>query len=76
MGESMLAPYESMGEIFADKGCFEKETVTEFAKPEYFSEKDIRSYNRFGKKMQKLMFNYMAKKNGCKTSLDYKPYEV
>ena len=75
MGESMLAPYEAMGEVFADKGFFEKETATEFAKPEYFSEKDIRSYNRFGVKMQKLMFNYIAKKAGCKTALDYKPYE-
>ena len=75
IGESMLAPYEAMGEVFADKGCFQKEIVTEFAKPEYFSEKDIRSYNRFGAKMQKWMFNYIAKKAGCKTPLDYKPYE-
>ncbi len=75
MGESMLAPYEAMGEAFAKEGYFAKDAVTEFAKPEYFSEKDIRSYNRFGQKMQKLMFNYIAKKNGCKTPLDYKPYE-
>lgn len=75
VGESMLVPYEAMGEAFADKGCFEKETATEFAKPEYFSEKDIRRFNGLGKRMQKLMFNYMAKKNGCKTPLDYKPYE-
>ena len=75
MGEPMLAPYEAMGEVFAKEGYFDKEAVTEFAKPEYFSEKDIRSYNRFGQKIQKLMFNYIAKKNGCKTPLDYKPYE-
>lgn len=75
MGESMLAPYEAMGEVFADKGCFEKETATEFAKPEYFSEKEIRSFNRFGSKAQKLMFDFMAKKHGCKTPLNYKPYE-
>ena len=75
IGESMLAPYEAMGEVFADKGCFPKEIVTEFAKPEYFSEKEIRSYNRFGAKMQKWMFNYIAKKAGCKTPLDYKPYD-
>ncbi len=74
-GEAMLAPYEAMGEVFADKGCFEKETATEFAKPEYFSEKDIQRFNGLGKRVQKLMFNYMAKKNGCKTPLDYKPYE-
>lgn len=74
-GEAMLAPYEAMGEVFAGIGCFEKETATEFAKPEYFSEKDIRRFNGLGKRMQKLMFNYMAKKNGCKTPLDYKPYE-
>ena len=75
MGESMLAPYEAMGEVFAEKGCFEKETATEFAKPEYFSEKEIRSFNRFGSKAQKLMFDFMAKKHGCKTPLNYKPYE-
>lgn len=75
MGESMLAPYEAMGEVFADKGCFEKETATEFAKLEYFSEKEIRSFNRFGSKAQKLMFDFMAKKHGCKTPLNYKPYE-
>ncbi len=74
-GEGMLAPYEAMGEVFADKGCFEKETATEFAKPEYMSEKEIRSFNRFGSKMQKLMFDFMAKKHGCKTPLNYKPYE-
>ena len=74
-GEGMLSPYEAMGEVFADKGCFEKETATEFAKPEYFSEKEIRSFNRFGSKAQKLMFDFMAKKHGCKTPLNYKPYE-
>ena len=42
---------------------------------EYFSEKEIRSFNRFGSKMQKLMFDFMAKKHGCKTPLNYKPYE-
>ena len=74
-GEGMLLPYEAMGEVFADKGCFEKETATEFAKPEYFSEKEIRSFNRFGSKAQKLMFDFMAKRHGCKTPLNYKPYE-
>jgi len=74
-GEGMLSPYEAMGEVFADKGCFDKETATEFAKPEYFSEKEIRSFNRFGSKMQKLMFDFMAKRHGCKTPLNYKPYE-
>ena len=74
-GLAMLTPYEEMGAVFAEKGCFEKETATEFAKPEYFSEKDIRSFNRFGKKIQRLMFNFMAKKHGCKKPLNDKPYE-
>ena len=67
---------EIMVGLFAEKGTFSKEEVNEFAGPEYFSEKEIRKYNRTGKKIQKVLFRYMAKKNGCKRPLDDRPYQV
>ena len=76
MAEKMVARYETMGKSFAQKGFFDKEEVNEFAGPEYFPEKEIRKYNRTGKKIQKVVFRYMAKKNGCKRPLDDRPYEV
>lgn len=76
MAEKMVAHYEKMGRSFAEKGTFSKEEVNEFAGPEYFSEKEIRKYNRTGKKIQKVLFRYIAKKNGCKKPLDHRPYEV
>lgn len=76
MAEKMVAHYEKMGRAFAEKGTFSKEEVNEFAGPEYFPEKEIRKYNRTGKKIQKVVFRYMAKKNGCKRPLDDRPYQV
>ena len=74
MADKMVAHYEKMGESFAKKNCFDREEVTEFAAPEYFSEKDIKSHKRIGRWMQKAMFYYIAKKNGCKKPLDDRPY--
>ena len=76
MAEKMVAHYEKMGRSFAEKGTFSKEEVNEFAGPEYISEKEIRKYNRIGKRIQKVLFRYIAKKNGCKRPLDDRPYEV
>ena len=76
MAEKMVAHYEKMGRSFAEKGTFSKEEVNEFAGPEYSTEKEIRKYNRIGKRIQKVVFRYMAKKNGCKRPLDDKPYQV
>ncbi len=76
MAEKMVAHYEKMGKAFAEKKSFCKEEVNEFAGPEYFSEKMIRQHKRIGRWMQKAMFNYIAKKNGCKKPLDDKPYQV
>ena len=73
MAEKMVVHYEKMGEYFADKKFFDKDTVTKFAAPEFFSEKDIRRLNRM-KWMQNAMFRYIAKKQGCKRPLDDKPY--
>lgn len=76
MAEKMVAHYEKMGKSFAEKGTFYKEEVNEFAAPEYFSEKQIRQHKHFGRRIQKALFNHIAKKNGCKKPLDDKPYQV
>ncbi|MBQ4522083.1 MAG: NAD(P)H-dependent oxidoreductase [Lachnospiraceae bacterium] len=76
MAEKMVAHYEKMGRSFAEKKTFYKEEVNEFAAPEYFSEKEIRQHKRTGRWIQKALFCYIAKKNGCKKPLDDKPYQV
>lgn len=76
MAEKKVAHYEKMGTSFAQKNTFDKEEVNEFAAPEYFPEKTIRQHKRFGKWIQKAMFYYIAKKNGCKKPLNDKPYKL
>lgn len=73
MAEKMVGHYEKMGEYFADNNHFDKEVVTNFAAPEYFSEKEIRKLKRM-RWMQNAMFRYIAKRQGCKGPLDDKPY--
>lgn len=75
MAEKMAAHYEKMGRSFAEKKTFYKEEVNEFAAPEYFSEKEIRQYQHT-RWIQKALFRYIAKKNGCRKPLDDKPYQV
>jgi hypothetical protein len=58
------------------KETFDKEEVNEFAAPECFSEKEIRQHKRIGKWIQKVAFWYIARKNGCKKTLDDKPYQI
>lgn len=74
MAEKMAAQYEKMGRSFAEKGTFYKEEVNEFAAPEYFSEKEIRQYQHT-RWIQKALFRYIAKKNGCRKPLDDRPYQ-
>ena len=38
--------------------------------------KKILQHKRIGRRIQKALFYYIAKKNGCKKPLDDKPYEV
>lgn len=76
MAEKIVAHYEKMGRTFAEKRTFAKDEVNEFAAPEYFSEKEIRQHKRIGRWMQKALFRYIAKRNGCKKPLDDKPYQV
>lgn len=74
LAEKMVAHYEAMGISFAEKGYFDKEEVTEFAKPEYFTKGQIRSHKIIGRWMQKAMFHSIAKKVGCTKPLNDKPY--
>ena len=72
--QKLLAPFTEIGRYFAENRHFEKSVSDEFAAPEYMSEKDIKKYNKFGYKMQRLFMGIMAKKLGCKEKLDAKPY--
>lgn len=76
MANKFVSNYEQMGRIFAEKGTFSKEEVNKFAAPEYFSEKEIRRHKRIGRKIQKVIFRYISRKNGCRKPLDDKPYSV
>ena len=72
--EKMLTPFQSMGRVFARSGCFEKSAVDAFAAPEYMSRKQIRMYNLFGKHISRFFMGHIAKKLGCKESLDARPF--
>lgn len=76
MAEKMVEHYEKMGNSFAEKKAFDKNEVNEFAGPEYFTEKEIRMHKWIGRWIQKFLFRYIAKKNGCKKPLDDKPYRT
>lgn len=69
-----LEGFEKMGVIFAKKGRFVKEQVTEFAKPEYFSKPFILFYTLMIP-VEKLLFRKFAKQFGCTESLSAKPYQ-
>lgn len=71
--EKMLAPFRSMGRLFAMNCYFEKSTVDAFAAPEYMSKRMIRKYNLVGKHLSRLLMPRIAKKLGCKEKLDAQP---
>ena len=72
--EKMLAPFTQMGRTFAQTGCYEKAAVDAFAGPEYMPEKQIRMYNRIGKRISHFFMGRIAKKLGCREKLDARPY--
>lgn len=76
MREKLLAPFTQMGRYFAQKQRFEKEAVDKFAAPEYMSEKQIRSFERFGRRFQRIYLRHIAKKLGCRRPLDAAPYSA
>jgi len=75
-GEKMVSIFEEMGAEFAGKQMFEKERVSEFAKPEYFSKGFIIFFNVVMRKIQKALFKKISKGLGCTEPLDKKIYDV
>ncbi|MDD6991907.1 MAG: hypothetical protein PUI48_08795 [Oscillospiraceae bacterium] len=73
--QKLLKPFTEMGRYFSEKRYFEKSVSDEFAAPEYMPEKQIKKFNRFGQKIQRLFMGSIAKKLGCKGKLDAKPYD-
>ena len=71
--EKMLAPFRSMGRVFARCGQFEKSAVDAFAAPEYMSKNQIRTFHLFGKHLSRLFMPQIARKLGCKEKLDARP---
>lgn len=74
--EKMLVPFTVMGRTFAEAECFEKSAVDSFAGPEYMSGKEIRMYNLLGKHIFRFFTGRIAKKLGCRSKLDAKPYAL
>ena len=74
MRKQMIEPFYDMGKYYAQNNYFRKEVVNDFAKPEYFSKKEIFFSNVFSP-LNKLLFNVFAKKLGCKGSLNDRPYQ-
>lgn len=66
--------FYDMGITFASSKCFDKNIVTAFAKPEYFSKKMI-VLQYLMRPLQKMIFRIFAHHKGCKIALDTKPYE-
>lgn len=74
MRKQLIEPFYDMGKYYAENDCFNKDVVSEFAKPEFFSRKFIFLSNVLSP-LKKLFFSLFAKKLGCKTSLTDKPYK-
>lgn len=74
IGAKMVAPFVDVGHLFGQYGYFDAEIISRFASPEYLSEKQLRSFQGFGKYTQKWSVNWVAKWLGCKGKLDERPY--
>ena len=70
-----LQPFEEMGCRFAKTHCFDKEEVSQFAGPEFFSKGILRAFQCIGRHIQRIFMSKMAKSLGCKQKLDVRPYD-
>lgn len=70
-----LQPFEEMGRRFAKTHCFDKEEVSQFAEPEFFSKVTLRAFQCIGRHIQRMFMSKMAKSLGCKQKLDVRPYD-
>ena len=75
LGDKMVQPFEEMGKRFAENESFLFPEAEAFTGMEYFDEKSIKVFNRFGRHIQRLMVSRIVKKLGCKGKLDDRPYE-
>ncbi|MCI8332886.1 MAG: hypothetical protein HFE78_08700 [Clostridiales bacterium] len=74
IGGKLLQPFIEIGRLFGENGVFRPETIETFSTPEYLSEKQIRMSNGPLRYVQRFAMWYFAKRLGCKTKLEAKPF--
>lgn len=74
LGAKIVQPFVDVGSLFAKYRCFDEKIISQFASPEYLSEKQIRQSEKLGKYIQKWFMDWIAKRLGCKEKLNAKPY--
>lgn len=74
IGAKLLQPFIEIGRQFGENGAFQTEIIETFSTPEYLSEKQIRMSNGPLRYVQRFAMRYFAKRLGCKTKLDAKPF--
>lgn len=73
IGGKMVQPFVEIGDAFGKYGYFHKNIITEYASPEYLSEKQIRQFQRLSR-FNRWLMGRVAKRLGCKGRLDARPY--
>lgn len=73
--KQLVEPFYNMGKYYAQNNYFNKEVINDFAKPEYFSKREI-FINTVLSPLTALFFIVFAKKLGCKGSLRDTPYQT
>lgn len=73
LGRKLVQPFVEIGRAFARYGYFDTEITSQFASPEYLSEKEIRKFKKY-RHINNLIFKIIAKRLGCKEKLDARPY--
>ena len=76
LGTKLSQPFEEMGRVFAQKQCFDKETVISFAGPEHLPKGQIIMFRLVGKHIQRKFMNKIARSMGCKGKLDDRPIDI
>lgn len=70
----LLQPFIEIGRQFGENGVFRPEIIEAYSTPEYLSEKQIRMANGPLRYVQRYAMRYFAKRLGCRTKLDAKPF--
>ncbi len=70
----LLRPFIEIGRQFGENGVFRPEIIEAYSTPEYLSEKQIRMANGPLRYVQRFAMRYFAKRLGCRTKLDAKPF--